>query len=101
MADIYEILEMLLARVIQISSGRDQAHGRMDSYSVLTSYFSGQSQEFNPSNSPLFDYILVTIWDFDQSFVLLETAQWLFPESLQNRKKITTYVIVTIKYCVL
>lgn len=44
MADIYEILEMLLARVIQISSGRDQAHGRMDSYSVLTSYFSGQSQ---------------------------------------------------------
>lgn len=60
MADFFEILEMLLARVIPISSGRDQAHRRMNCYPVVMSYFSRQSQEFNPSDSPLFDYIMVT-----------------------------------------
>lgn len=87
MADIFEILEMLLARVIQISSGRDQAHGRMDSYPVLTCYFSGQSQEFNPSNSSLFDYIMITIWGFDQSFVLSETHNGCFLKTSKTEKK--------------
>lgn len=50
MVNFFETLEMLANKGDPKLSGRDQAHRWTDGYPVLMSYFSVQSEEFNPSD---------------------------------------------------
>ena len=56
MTDFFEALE-ILARVIHNSSGKDQAHGTMDNYPMMT-VISNQSEEFNHSDSSLLESVV-------------------------------------------